>query len=56
MISSLNVIASKGDSVLLHSPTYIGFTSVLKRNGYHIVHSSLCRDEQGVWRMDFEDI
>ena len=27
VISALNVVCSRGDAVLLHSPTYIGFTS-----------------------------
>ena len=56
VISALNVMCSKGDSVLLHSPTYIGFTMSLENNGYHIVHSPLVKDENGVWRMDFEDM
>lgn len=56
VISALNVICSKGDKVLLHSPTYIGFTASLNNNGYKIVHSSLVKDEQGVWRMDYEDM
>ena len=56
VISALNVMCSKGDSVLLHSPTYIGFTMSLENNGYHIVHSPLIKDENGVWRMDFEDM
>lgn len=56
LISALNVFCSKGDKVLLHSPTYIGFTSSLENNGYHIVHSPLKRDEDGIWRMDFEDM
>lgn len=55
-ISALSVFCSRGDAVLLHSPTYIGFTASLENNGYHIVHSPLKRDEQGVWRMDFEDM
>ena len=25
-------------------------------NGYHIVHSPLRKDENGVWRMDYEDM
>lgn len=54
VISALNVMCSKGDSVLLHSPTYIGFTMSLENNGYHIVHSPLVKDENGVWRMNFE--
>ena len=56
VLSALNVICSKGDNVLVHSPTYIGFTNSLYNNGYHIVHSPLNKDEQGVWRMDFEDM
>lgn len=56
VISALNVMCSKGDNVLLHSPTYIGFTMSLENNGYHIVHSPLVKDENGVWRMDFENM
>ena len=56
VVSALNVFCSKGDNVLVHSPTYIGFTSSLTDNGYHIVHSPLVRDENNVWRMDFEDM
>ena len=56
MVSALNVLCSKGDSVLLHSPTYIGFTKSLTNNGYHIVHSPLVKDENNVYRMDFEDM
>jgi len=54
--SALNVLCSKGDNVLVHSPTYVGFTGTLTNNGYHIVHSALKQDENGVWRMDFEDM
>lgn len=56
VVSALNVLCSKGDKVLIHSPTYIGFTFSLQDNGYDIVHSPLKLDEQGVWRMDFEDM
>jgi len=56
VVSALNVFCSKGDNVLLHSPTYIGFTGCIENNGYNIVHSPLVRDEDGVWRMDFEDM
>jgi len=54
--SALNVMCSKGDAVLLHSPTYIGFTKSLTNNGYRIVHSPLKPDGQGVWRMDLADM
>ena len=56
VVSAMNILCSKGDNVLLHSPTYIGFTGALTNNGYNIVHSPLYIDEQGVWRMDFEDM
>lgn len=56
VISALNCICSKGDKVLVHSPTYIGFTMALGNNGYDLVHSSLMKDEQGIYRMDYEDM
>lgn len=56
VISAMNIMASRGDKVLLHSPTYVGFTGSLKNCGYDIVHSPLVKDEAGVWRMDFEDM
>ena len=56
VISAMNVLCSRGDKVLVHAPTYIGFTNSLTNNGYHIVHSNLVKDEKGVWRMDFEDM
>ena len=56
VVSAMNVLCSKGDKVLIHSPTYIGFTFSLKNNGYEIIHSPLKLDENNVWRMDFEDM
>ena len=56
VVSALNVLCSRGDNVLLHSPTYIGFTGALTNNGYNIVHSELKKDEQGIFRMDFSDM
>lgn len=56
VISALNVFCSKGDKVLLHSPTYIGFTHCMKSNGFDMVLSPLKQDENQVWRMDFEDM
>lgn len=56
VVSTLTAFAAPGDAVLLHSPTYIGFTNSVTNAGYKIVHSPLVRDENGVWRMDFEDM
>lgn len=54
--SALGVLAAPGDKILVHAPTYIGFTFTLKGSGYQIVHSDLKRDAQGVWRMDYADM
>lgn len=56
VISTLTAFAAPGDSVLLHSPTYIGFTNSILNNGFNIVHSPLVKDEDGIWRMDYEDM
>ncbi len=54
--STLSAFAAPGDAVLLHSPTYIGFTNCITASGFRIVHSPLVKDADGIWRMDFEDM
>jgi PLP-dependent aminotransferase len=56
LLSALTAYASPGDAVLVHSPTYIGFTHCLNNNGFYIVHSPLVKDEDGIWRMDYRDM
>ena len=56
LISALNAVCARGDKVLVHSPTYIGFTGSVENAGYHIVTSDLKQDRYGVWRMDFFDM
>ena len=56
LISAANTLCSKGDNILLHSPTYVGFTMCLKNNGYNLVLSPLVKDEKGIWRMDYKDM
>jgi cysteine-S-conjugate beta-lyase len=56
VVSTLQSFLAPGDKVLLHSPTYIGFTMSLENNGFRIVHSPLVADEDGVMRMDFDDM
>ena len=53
VVSTLRAYVQPGDAVLVHSPTYIGFTKSIEAVGYRIVHSPLKLDDQGVWRMDF---
>jgi len=54
--SALKVLCENGGKVLVHSPVYIGFTGTLENNGWKAVHTPLYKDENGVWRMDFEDM
>lgn len=54
--TALSVLCSKGDNVLVNSPTYVGFTGVLNNHGYHIVHSPFVKDENNIWRLDYEDM
>lgn len=56
VVSTLRAYVQPGDAVLVHSPTYIGFTKSIEAAGYRIVHSQLKLDDQGIWRMDFEDM
>lgn len=54
--SALQAFTAPGEAVLLHAPTYIGFTGTLQNNGRKIILSDLKQDENGVWRMDYEDM
>ena len=56
VVTAANVLCSSGDNILVHSPTYVGFTGALGNRGYKLVHSPLVLDEEGVWRMDFADM
>ena len=54
--SVIQMLSCPGEKLLLHAPTYVGFTHVLENIGRVAVHSELRRDEEGVWRMDYEDM
>ena len=54
--SALQVLNPAHGPVLVHSPTYTGFTTQLERNGYPIVLSPLRADENGIPRMDYGDM
>ena len=56
VVSALKAIASPGDPVLIHAPTYVGFTHALEDNGYRAIHSQLKKDRDGIWRMDLADM
>lgn len=56
LLSAVRVLCSTGEKILIHSPTYIGFTNSLCNSGYHLVHSKLVKDDGGVYRMNLEDM
>lgn len=56
LTTAMRVLGSQGDKVLLHAPTYSGFTGTLENNGFDIVLSDLVQDQEGVWRMDLADM
>lgn len=56
VVSALRVFCSRGDRVLVHAPCYIGFLGVLRNNGFLTVPSMLKKDEEGIWRMDYENM
>lgn len=56
LASAVSAFTAPGEKILLHSPTYIGFTHALEDTGRVAELSPLKQDENGVWRMDYEDM
>ena len=54
--SAVHAFTAPGEKILLHSPTYIGFSRVLENTGRAAELSPLKKDADGVWRMDYEDM
>ena len=54
--TAIQAFTTPGEKILLHSPTYIGFTHVLENTGRVAELSPLKKDENGVWRMDYDDM
>ena len=54
--TAIQMLSCPGEKLLLHSPTYVGFTHVLHDIGRVPVHSELKRDPEGIWRMDYADM
>ena len=54
--SAMQVLTQPGDRVLIHSPAYVGFMADVEGLGRTSVYSELKKDENGVYRMDYEDM
>lgn len=51
--SVVQALTCPGEPILVHSPTYVGFTHTLERLGRPIIHTPLTQDAEGIWRMDY---
>lgn len=56
LATALSVFTSPGEAVLLHAPTYIGFTHCLDDTGRKSILSPLVQDKDGIYRMDYADM
>ena len=54
--SAVRVLTRPGESILLHSPNYVGFRSDTWAQGRKCEFSPLKMDAQGIWRMDLDDM
>ena len=54
--AAVQAFTAPGEKILVHSPTYVGFTHTVENLGRVLVHSPLGRDAEGIWRMDFADM
>ncbi len=56
LTSAVEVLTKPGDSILMHSPVYVGFKGDVTGLGRKAVYSPLYRDGDGIWRMDYADM
>ena len=56
VVSALKILCQPGDSIVVQSPTYIGFTHCAEDNGWKLVLNPLVQDRDGVWRIDYGDL
>lgn len=54
--AAMQAFTAPGEAILLHNPTYVGFTGTINDNGRKIILSDLVKDKDGIWRMDYEDM
>lgn len=56
IINALLFQGLENEPVLINSPSYIGFIRAAKAAKRPLIFSDLVKDDQGVWRMDFNDM
>ncbi len=52
----ISLFTQPGEHIFMHSPVYSGFMGDLEEWGRKPTLSPLKKDEQGIWRMDYEDM
>ena len=55
LVTTLRTFLVKGDNVLTHEPTYIGFIHAIKDVGFNLVTSSIV-EKSGKYEMDYADL
>lgn len=56
VVTALRTFTEPGDSVLVHVPVYTGFIYGIAHAGCRMVGSPLVRDQDGIFRMDLDDM
>lgn len=56
LCTALAAFTLPNEPVLMHSPCYTGFSNIVRGAGRKPVYSELVQDEEGIWRMDYEDM
>lgn len=55
-VFAIQALTKPGDKVLLHTPAYFPFFSAIQDSGREMVTTSLTKDANGVYQMDFADM
>lgn len=53
---AVKAFTNEGDGVIIQQPVYYPFREVIEDNGRKIINNRLTRDENGKYRMDFQDL
>lgn len=56
IVAAIKTLTQPGEPVLVHLPNYTGFTYGIADAGRRLVGSPLVMDDEGVFRMDLEDM
>ncbi len=55
-VNALRLFCQPGEKIMIHTPIYASFRRNIKNLGWNAVESDLVIDENGIYRMDFDDM